>query len=119
MTADVSTADAATDVAKVVLDPDAAREVVDLIDDQPGSADEALLDDVLEALAEAGPYVPTDDQQRAASGEAVAIELTADAADAVETLIVADDVVRPKLLRHTRDRLVGKLQRARRKAKRS
>lgn len=106
-------------VAKVVLDLTTAEEVVELIEDVPGQADEALLDEALEALAVAGARVPPTDQERAARGEAVAIELRPADVDAVQALITRDRVTHPRSLRRVGQRLRGKLQRARRKARRS
>ncbi len=102
-------------VRKVVLDLEPAREVVDLIDDRPGTADEDLLDDALDALDAARSRVPAEDQQRAAAGEVVAVELTPDAAAAVETLIRRDQLRRARVLREIADRLRAKIDRARRK----
>lgn len=102
---------------KLLLDVPAAEELVALVRDEPGTADEDLLDDVLAALDEAEPRLMTDEQRRAAEGEAVAIEVTQPVAEAVTRLITDDEVVRPKLLRRTADRLAGKIERARRKRK--
>lgn len=100
---------------KVVLDLDPAAEVVALLADEPGDANEQLLDEALAALENAGPRIPSADQQRAAVGEVVALELSKEAAEAVATLIRRDREVQPGLLRRTRQRLQGKLRSARHK----
>lgn len=102
-------------VRKVVLWPRVADEVIDLIDDRPGRADEDALDAALAALRTAEARVPADDQRRAAQGRVVAIELDPDTMTAVETLITDDVASRPQALRRVRDRLKGKLRRARRR----
>ncbi len=108
-------------VRKVVLDIAPAREVVDLIEDRPGTADEDLLDDALRALEDARPRIQSVDQERAASGEVVAVELTPDAVAAMESLIRRDKMFRARTLRDLADRLRGKIERARhkRRARRS
>jgi hypothetical protein len=104
-------------VRKVVLETDVAHEVIELIDDRPGEADEDALDAALEALRSAEERVPPDDQRKAAQGRVVAIELDPDSASAVETLITDDVATRTQALRRVRDRLRGKLRRARRRRK--
>ena len=104
------------DVTKVVFDLPTAEEVVELLEDRPGMADEAVLDDALDALASSAPRVLSEDQKRAAAGDAVAIEMTPDAAEAVERLIRTDQATRPNALRRLSQRLRGKLERARRRS---
>lgn len=104
-------------VSKVVLDLDAAEEVVDLIEDRPGTADEDVLDGALESIGDAGERIDPEDQDRAASGEAVAIEMTPDAVDAVTSLIVDDKETKTKTLRKVAARLRGKIQSARHKSR--
>lgn len=109
--------DQSDQVRKVVLEPDVAHEVIELIDDRPGEADEDALDAALEALRSAEGRVPPDDQRKAARGRVVAIELDPDSVSAVETLITDDVATRTQALRRVRDRLRGKLRRARRRRK--
>lgn len=98
---------------KVVLDIDTAREVLELIEDRPGQANEAVLDDALDALAEVEPTVPPDDQRRAASGEVVAMEVDDASISAVTELIERNVATRPEKLRRFGRRLQGKLASAR------
>lgn len=104
--------------SKIVLDLETAEEVVDLVADKPGDADEELLEDALEALQSAAPRVDADDQRRAAAGEVVAIELTSTAAVAIETLIEEDRETNPRHLRRFGDRLRSKVDRARKRRRR-
>lgn len=100
---------------KVVLDLEAAEEVADLIMDEPGTADEDLLDNALAALDGAGARIEPVDQRRAAEGEVVAVEMSPGAAEAVEKLIVDDQPTRRRLLRRVGGRLRAKVKRARRR----
>ena len=104
------------DVTKVVLDLPVAQEVIELIEDRPGEADEDALDEALAALEEAEARVPAADQERAARGDVVAIEMTLDAVDAVSKLIVDDQETKPRVLKRVARRLRGKLQSARHKS---
>jgi hypothetical protein len=103
---------------KVVLEPDAAVELIDLIRDQPGRADEDLLDEALDAFEHPFHRVPTVDQQRAAGGEVVAIEVRAEAIEAVTTLVRDDRPAQPRVLRRLAKRLRGKLDQASRRRRR-
>ena len=107
-----------SDKPKVVFELDVAREVVDLIDDSPGTADEDLLDDALVAMGDAGSDVAPAEQQGAARGELVAIEMPTAAAGAIRQLIVDAERTRPRLLRRVADRLKAKLRRAEKKRRR-
>ena len=102
----------------IVLDLDAAQEVVNLVSDKPGDADEELLDSALLALQAADTEVDADDQRRAASGEVVAIEVTSTAASAIETLIEENREIHPRQLRSFGDRLRSKVDRARKRRRR-
>lgn len=110
--------DGAGDVTKVVLDLEVAEEVVELIEDKPGEADEDALDDALDALAAARRRVPARDQLRAAKGAVVAIEVSSDTKDAVELLINDDVATKERALRRFGQRLRSKVQKARRKSRR-
>lgn len=103
------------DPQKVVLDVEVAEEVVALVKDEPGDADEELLDQAIESLEDAGPRVPADGQKMAAEGEAIAIELTPTGADALRTLIEDDREVQPARLRRIGQRIGSKLRKARAK----
>lgn len=106
------------ETTKVVLDVEVAEEVVDLIRDRPGTADEDLLDEALAAIEAASPRVPATDQQRAARGQAVAIQVEQDTADAMRTLISDNRAVKRSRLRRAADRLGGKLDRAKARRRR-
>jgi len=105
-------------MTKVVMDVDTASELVDLIDDVPGDADENALDDALAALRNATDRIPADDQRDVADGDAVALEIRAATADAVATLIVENEAEAKRPLRRTARRLRAKLARARRRSRR-
>lgn len=107
--------DAAPAVHKVVLGIEPAEEVASLIEDRPGTADEDLLDDALDAIEAARAMIPPEDQDRAAAGEVVAVELTPDAVAAVDTLIRRDELLRAGVLHRMAQRLRGKIASARRK----
>lgn len=100
---------------QVILDLATAAEMTDLIADEPGTADEALLDDALDAIEAGQTHLPTEAQLRARTGDAVAIELSPEAAEAIQTLIRVDTTTRPRLLRRIGDRLRHKVTRARRR----
>lgn len=103
------------DERKVVLDVEAAEELEALIADRPGTANEALLDDALDALDDAAPDVPPPAQERAAEGDVVVLGLAAESTSAVRTLIRRGDSRRRELLRRVRRRLQSKIDRARHK----
>jgi hypothetical protein len=99
----------------VVLDVEVASEIADLIADEPGTADEALLDSALASIDDAQPRLSSTDQERAGHGDIVAMELSPDAAEAVETLIRDDQVTEPQLLERVANRLRDKVRQARRR----
>lgn len=101
---------------KVALDPAAAAELVDLLADEPGVADEELLDDALEALEAPHAHLPAETQAAVASGEAVAIQVEPHELDIAKTLIEEDRVDRPDVARRLRDRLRARVERARKRA---
>lgn len=102
----------------VLLDTDVAEELLDLVTDEPGLADEDLLDEALEAVEEADGQLDGEQQQMVASGEAVAFGLSDDEADAVTTLVKDNEESRPRSLRSVAGTLRGKLRAARKKARR-
>lgn len=101
--------------ASLVLDVEVAEELVALVRDEPGDADEELLDEVLDSIEAAAPHVPGPDQRRAATGRAVVIEIRDAGASALRTLIRQDKAVDQERLRRIGERLTGKLRRARAK----
>ncbi len=98
--------------SKVVLQPDVAEELIDLIVDEPGHADEDLLDAALAAFDNTHRRIPTEDQERAAEGEVVAIEVPPEAVDAVTTLVLEDRAEQPRLLKRLAGRLRSKIKKA-------
>lgn len=105
----------ARQVKKVVLEIEPAEEVLDLILDRPGHADEDLLDEALDAVERADGRVSPDSQERAAAGEVVAVEMEVGTARALASLIRRNRVERETALRRIADRIVAKLARADRK----
>lgn len=103
------------DTREVVLGVDVAAELEALLADRPGPANEALLDDALDALDEAAPAVPPEAQELAAAGDAVVLGLPAETTGALENLIRRGRAIREGQLRRVRRRLQGKLDRARQK----
>ena len=103
---------------KVALDPAAAAELVDLLADEPGVADEELLDDVLEALEAPHAHLPAETQAAVASGEVVAIQVDPHELDIAKTLIEEDRLDQPHEARRLRDRLRSRVERARKRARR-
>lgn len=97
----------------VVLELHAARELHALLEDQPGLADEEQLDAALEAVRDATPTVDGSAQSRIARGHAVALGLGPRARRVVTRLIIDNTVTDRPTLQRVRDRLGGKLHRAR------
>lgn len=99
----------------VLFDTDTAEELLDLVDDTPGEADEDLLDSALDAVDSAGDGLAVDEQQRIAAGDAVAIEIDGEQVDAVTTLIQRNVETEPSALKRVRHRLKDKLRAAAKK----
>lgn len=97
---------------KVVLDPQAASELVDLLADQPGTADEALLDAAKDALADRTTKIPGEQQQAIGAGELVALEIDPDEASAALDLIRENVVADRGVVRRLADRLRSRVRRA-------
>lgn len=100
---------------QVVLDLEVATELEALIADRPGTANEALLDDALDALEDAEAAVPPPAQERAADGDVVVVGLVPETRSAVRALIARSDPRRQDLLGRLRRRLQSKIDRARHK----
>lgn len=102
----------------VFLERDAAEELLDLVDDRPGDADEDLLDHALEAIEEAGPGLPGEAQAAVARGDAVAVGLDPQETATLTTLIRENEETDPCVLRSVGRSIGSKLKAARKKAKR-
>lgn len=102
----------------VLLDRQVASELLDLVLDKPGKADEDLLDDALDALKQSDGSLDGQAQQRIAKGRAVAMELEDVDAEALDALIREDREAHPKRLRSVARTLKSKLSTARKKARR-
>jgi hypothetical protein len=107
-----------TDQRVVLLERDAAEELLDLVDDRPGDADEDLLDQVVEAIEAAGHGLPGEAQQAVARGEAVAVGLDPTEAQTVRTLILENQESDPGVLRSVGASIKSKLKAAAKKARR-
>ena len=102
----------------VFLERDVAEEVLDLVVDRPGDADEDLLDEAIDAIEGAGTGLPGEAQQAVARGEAVAVGLDPDEVEVLETLIVANTESDPSALRGIASSMKSKLKAAAKKARR-
>lgn len=102
----------------VFLDTDVAEELLDLVKDEPGLADEDLLEDALASFEEAKDHLPGPEQQMIASGEAVAFSVVSEDAEAVKTLITENEEVGPRRLKSVAGTIRSKLRAARKKARR-
>lgn len=109
-----------TDDNRVVfLGRDVAEELLDLVDDKPGEADEDLLDEAAAALQSANGGLPATAQQAVARGEAVAVGLEPEEIETVATLIHHNTEADRGALKSVARSLQSKLRAARKKAKRS
>jgi hypothetical protein len=104
-----------SDVIKLVLPPEPADELVKLLVDEPGEADEQLLDNALDALDRAAPRIDGSDQKQIAEGHLVAVQLEPVEAETARELIESDVVIEPKTARRLADRLRARIRRARRR----
>ncbi len=102
----------------VFLEREAAEELLELVDDRPGEADEDLLDEVVEAIEEAGNGLPGEAQQAVARGDAVAVGLDAGEARTLKTLILENTETDASTLRSIGANIKSKLKAAAKKARR-
>jgi hypothetical protein len=102
----------------VFLERDAAEELLDLVDDRPGDADEDLLDHVVEAIEGAGDGLPGDAQQAVARGDAVAVGLDRTEARTLKVLILENTATDPTTLRSVGASIKSKLKAAAKKGRR-
>lgn len=101
----------------MLLERPAAAELQDLLTDQPGTADEDLLDQALEAVRGANGGLSTEEQRRIAEGEAIAVQIETADIEAVDVLITENTERHPKRLRGMARAMAAKLRAARKKAK--
>lgn len=94
----------------------AATELIELIDDRPGRANEALLDDAREALSAPYERIPAAEQRAAGAGTLVAFEADSEARAAALELIEKQPTTQGgQALDRLRERLRQKLQLSRRR----
>jgi hypothetical protein len=98
------------------FDTDVAEELLDLVDDRPGEADEDLLDRAAQAIQQANGGLPAEAQQAVARGDAIALGLQDDEIEAVTTLIEQDEESDQRTLRSLGRTLKSKLRTAAKKA---
>lgn len=97
---------------KVVLAPEPADELVLLLTDAPGHADEALLDDAKQALESGFEHIPGDTQKQVRSGMLIALQLDADEVEAALVLIEDNRVAEPRAISRLASRLGSRVQKA-------
>ena len=102
----------------VFLEREVAEELLELVDDRPGEADEDLLDEAIDAIEGAGDGLPGEAQQAVARGEAVALGLDPTEARTLTTLILENTETDPGTLRSIGASIKGKLKAAAKKARR-
>ncbi|WP_436792737.1 hypothetical protein [Actinospongicola halichondriae] len=104
------------DTRVVFLETEVAEELLELVDDEPGEADEALLDDAAEALVRANGELEPRAQQAVARGEAVAVGLGDDEVESLKTLIETNTESDKRTLKSVARSLQSKLKAARKKS---
>ncbi|MDZ7673871.1 MAG: hypothetical protein U5K30_02205 [Acidimicrobiales bacterium] len=108
----------ATDDHRVVFfERDVAEELLELVDDEPGQADEDLLDEAVEAIEHANGGLPSEAQQAVARGDAVAVGLEPAEVDSITTLINHNTEADKSALKSVGRSLQSKIRAARKKAK--
>ena len=100
------------------FDRQVAEELLDLVDDRPGEADENLLDEAVEAIASANGGLPAEAQQAVAKGEGIAVGLEPEEAETLTILIEQNTEADETLLASVGRSLKSKLRAAAKKAKR-
>ncbi len=108
----------ADDQRVVFFERDVAEELLDLVADRPGQADEDLLDEAMEAIEDAGDGLPGDAQQAIARGEAVAVGLAPEEAESITTLITKNTETDPGVLQSVASTMKSKLKAAAKKSRR-
>lgn len=107
-----------TDRPKIVLGPEPALELVELLADEPGDANEELLDSAGSALRSGLDHIPGPQQRDVRDGRLVAVQLDADETEAALTLIEENRVERPHVVNRLADRLRARVERAERRRRR-
>lgn len=100
------------------FDRHVAEELLDLVDDRPGEADEELLDAAVEAIASANGGLPPEEQQAVAKGEGIAVGLEPEEAKTLTVLIENNAESDRNTLRSVGQTLKAKLRAAGKKARR-
>ncbi len=110
---------ASNDHRVAFFDREVAEELLDLVDDQPGEADEDLLDEAVDAIRSANGGLPAEAQQAVARGDAVAVGLQPEEIQTLTVLIEDDKESDRTTLRSVGRTLKSKLRAAAKKARRS
>lgn len=100
------------------LEREVAEELLDLVDDRPGEADEKLLDEAVESIASANGGLPPEAQQAVARGEAIAVGLEPEEAQTLTILIEENTEADGTMLASVGRSLKSKLRAAAKKARR-
>ena len=109
---------ASTDQRVAFFDRDVAEELLELVDDRPGEADEELLDAAVEAIASANGGLPPEAQQAIANGDGVAVGLEPEEVESLTILIEQNTESDQARLASVGRTLKAKLRAAAKKAKR-
>lgn len=103
----------------VFMDTEVAEELLELVDDEPGEADEDLLDEAADAIEKANGGLPSEAQQAVARGDAVAVGLEPDEAESLTTLIQSNVEDDKRTLKSVARSLQSKLRAASKKSRHS
>lgn len=103
----------------VFFDRDVAEELLELVDDRPGEADEDLLDVAVESITSANGGLPPEAQQAIAKGEGVAVGLEPEQAETLTILIEENTETDGGELASVGRTLKAKLRAAAKKARRT
>ena len=91
---------------------------VELLADEPGDANEELLESAGSALRSGLDHIPGPQQRDVRDGRLVAVQLDADETEAALTLIEENRVERPNVVNRLADRLRARVERAERRRRR-
>lgn len=101
------------------FDTDVAEELLDLVADRPGQADEDLLDAAIASIGQASAGLDAESQQKVARGDGVAVGLDDSELASLTTLIEQNTETDKDVLDGISRSLKSKLRSANKKAKRS
>ena len=101
------------------FDTAVAEELLDLVADRPGQADEDLLDKAVAAIEGAGPGLDADSQQKVARGDGVAVGFDETEIASLNVLIEQNTESDKNVLGGISRTLKSKLRAANKKAKRN